>query len=188
MNTNKIIDSVLDDIRKAPEGLTFTPPEITDIQIDSILDTINRIATSFLIKSNGNSHKPSKKKKMKEKKPAAEASNHETLPEHNLLRDALQAWTEEAPEEETRSAIVIQVSKKDGELSANTYVNGNPENLIQAIVGCTCNQLKENHPISKILFMSAIKSLVELGVIEPTDPETGAREQQQSQPNNNDTK
>lgn len=118
---------------------------------------------------------------MEEKNPTTtEDRRHEARPEHKILTDAMQAWTDEAPEEEKRSCIVIQVIAKDGELNASSHINGNGQHLHQATKACM-SYLSPDNPVGSILRQAAIDSLIEIGMIapreeaqkpEPPEPET----------------
>ena len=83
---------------------------------------------------------------MEEKNPTTtEDRRHEARPEHKILTDAMQAWTDEAPEGEKRSCIVIQVIAKDGELNASSHINGNGQHLHQATKACMSYQIGRAH-------------------------------------------
>lgn len=108
---------------------------------------------------------------MDEKKPTTtEDRRHEARPEHKILTDAMQAWTDEAPEGEKRSCIVIQVIAKDGELNASSHINGSGQHLHQATKACM-SYLSPDNPVGSILRQAAIDSLIEIGMIAPhTEP------------------
>lgn len=113
---------------------------------------------------------------MEEKNPTTtEDRRHEARPEHKILTDAMQAWTEEASEGEERSCIVIQVIAKDGELNASSHINGNGQHLHQATKACM-SYLSPDNPVGSILRQAAIDSLIEIGMLAPreeaSNPET----------------
>lgn len=106
---------------------------------------------------------------MEDKKPTTtEDRRHEARHEHKILTDVMQAWTDEAPEGEKRSCIVIQVIAKDGELNASSHINGNGQHLHQAIKACmSC--LSPDNPVGSILRQAAIDSLIEIGMLAPRE-------------------
>ena len=126
---------------------------------------------------------------MEDKKPTTtEALNHDVRPEHETLRKAMMQWSEEAPKGENRSVIVIQVSEKDGEMSASSHINGNGHDLVMAIAACMSACTPDN-PVGSILRASAIKSLTDLGMISPATPEANDQPQPETEtPNNNESK
>lgn len=121
---------------------------------------------------------------MEEKNPTTtEDRRHEARPEHKILTDAMQAWTDEAPEGEKRSCIVIQVIAKDGELNASSHVNGNGRHLHQAAQACM-SYLSSDNPVGSILRQAAIDSLIEIGMLAPRD-EAPQPEQPETETHNN---
>lgn len=125
---------------------------------------------------------------MEEKKPTTtEALNHDVRPEHKILRDAMAEWSDNAPERERRSAIVIQVTEKDGELSASSHINGNGHHLVAAIAACM-SAIHPDNPVGSILRSAAIKSLTDVGMISPETPETPEAESElETETNNNES-
>lgn len=119
---------------------------------------------------------------MEEKKPTTtEDRRHEARPEHKILTDAMQAWTDEAPEGERRSCIVIQVIAKGGELNASSHINGNGQHLHQATKACM-SYLSPDNPVGSILRQAAIDSLYEISILEPRKSVTnGAPEEKQTE-------
>lgn len=112
-----------------------------------------------------------------------EDRRHEARPEHKILTDAMQAWTEEAPEGEKRSCIVIQVIAKNGELNASSHINGNGHHLTIAIAACMSACTTDN-PVGSILRSAAIKSLTDLGMISPVTPEANPQPETETHNNN----
>lgn len=156
------------------------PPQLFDNEIDNILADIKSNANALLLMFQ-DEFSPKKKHNMKEKKPTTtEALNHDVHPEHKILRDAMAAWSEAAPENEHRSVIVIQVSEENGELSASSHVNGNSHHLVHAVGACMSACTPDN-PVGSILRAAAIKSLTDLGMIAPHQPE-GADAPEQPHP------
>lgn len=121
---------------------------------------------------------------MEDKKPTTtEDRRHEARPEHKILTDAMQARTDEAPEGEKRSCIVIQVIAKDGELNATSHINGNGQHLHQATKACM-SYLSPNNPVGSILRQAAIESLIEIGMLAPRE-EAPKSESPESETHNN---
>ena len=106
---------------------------------------------------------------MDDKKPTTtEDRRHEARPEHKIITDAMVAWTNEATKGEKRSCIVIQVIAKDGELNANSHINGNGQHLHQATKACM-SDLSPDNPVGSILRQAAIDSLIEIGMLAPRE-------------------
>lgn len=124
---------------------------------------------------------------MEERNPTTtEDRRHEVRPEHKILTDAMQAWTEEAPKGEKRSCIVIQVIAKDGELNASSRISGNGQHLHQATKACmSC--LSPDNPVGSILRQAAIDSLIEIGMLTPRE-EAQKPENPEPETHNNESK
>lgn len=106
---------------------------------------------------------------MEDKKPTTtEDRRHEARPEQKIIIDAMRAWTDEAPEGEHRSCIVIHVSAKNGELTASSHINGNGQHLHQATKACM-SYLSPDNPVGSILRQAAIDSLIEIGMLAPRE-------------------
>lgn len=124
---------------------------------------------------------------MEDKKPTTtEDHRHEARPEHKILTDAMQAWTDEAPEGEKRSCIVIQVIAKDGELNASSHINGNGQHLHQATKACM-SYLSPDNPVGSILRQAAIDSFIEIGMLVPRE-EVSQPESSEPETHNNSEK
>lgn len=180
----KAVDKLLAEIEQSANNLTFIPPEVTNSEVDRLIQDICDIVQNFL---GLNIHHP-KTKKMEEKNPTTTADrHHEVRPEHIILRDAMAAWKDEAAEGETRSAIVIQVIAKDGELNASSHINGNSVHLAVATEACM-DTLTPDNPVGSVLRAAAIRSLTKTGIIAPRQPEAnGLPEETQPAQSNPET-
>lgn len=122
---------------------------------------------------------------MEDKKPTTTEDRHEARPEHKILTDAMQAWTDEAPEGEKRSCIVIQVIAKDGELNASSHINGNGQHLHQA-TKARMSYLSPDNPVGSILRQAAIDSLIEIGMLAPREEVSQPESPEPETHNNNE--
>ena len=118
------------------------------------------------------------------KSTTTEDRRHEVRPEHKIFTDAMQAWTDEAPEGEKRSAIVIQVSAKEGVLSTSSHISGNGQHIRRAAQVCM-STLNPDNPVGSILRQAAIDSLIEIGTLEPRE-EALQQESPEIETHNND--
>lgn len=124
---------------------------------------------------------------MEEKNPTTtEDLRHEARPEHKILTDAMQAWTDEAPEGEERSCIVIQVIAKGREMNASSHINGNGQHLRQATKVCM-SYLSPDNPVGSILLQAAIDRIIETGMLAPRE-EAQKPETPEPETHNNESK
>ncbi len=126
---------------------------------------------------------------MEQKEPTtAQDRIHEVRPQHKILRDAMFKWCGEAPEGESRSVIVIQVTEKDGELEASSHISGSGQNLVHATRACMSTLSPEN-PVGSILRAAAIRSLTDIGMITPHEEQPAPEQPERPEsttPNNQD--
>lgn len=121
---------------------------------------------------------------MEEKKPTTEDRRHEVRPEHKLLRDAMAAWSNEAADSESRSAILLQVITKDDELRASSHLHGDCQHLAIAVQACM-SDLSPDNPVGTVLRAAAVRSLTAIGMIAPHEQPENDGVPEEQQPGNN---